>query len=274
MASKDLTLEEHLVFNVESSVLSQKWIERSSIGIERKCLLIQQKYGVNDTLAKILALRNVENADEFLDPKLKNILPDPLTLTDMSVAVDRLREAIIKKEKIAIFGDYDVDGITSSALIASYWDYLSCPYLVCLLLYVGKNTNGLVCKGLFGTVCGHAVPYSFVNVENGEKRIYLHFILKEAIRAGHCPPMVNYDIACRVLPYFRRFETELEVDIARSIRALILLKVRRLLLGSSLPSVDGTLTDISPPVTVNGPCCSRKALVFLMVRTWNDCGMC
>ncbi len=40
---------------------------------------------------------------------------------------------------------------------------------------VGKNTNGLVCKGLFGTVCGHAVPYSFVNVENGEKIIYLHF---------------------------------------------------------------------------------------------------
>lgn len=78
-----------------------------------------RSFGISDFLARILAprLESLDEASNFLSPKLKNLLPDPFHLLDMQKAVDRTIDAILNKQKICIFADYDVDGATSSALI-------------------------------------------------------------------------------------------------------------------------------------------------------------
>ena len=57
------------------------------------------------------------------------------------------------------------------------------------------------------------MPLMFVNIETGEKRVYLHYLLTNLIKKGHVPAFVNYDIACRSTPYLRNFEEELKKEI-------------------------------------------------------------
>jgi single-stranded-DNA-specific exonuclease len=102
---------------------------------ERDVLAIQQQYGVSDVVARILSARHItaSNVSEFLTPRLKNLLPNPSLLRGMVEAVERVIRAIksIKaselesaKEKITIYGDYDVDGATSVSLLVKYFDQL------------------------------------------------------------------------------------------------------------------------------------------------------
>lgn len=88
-----------------------------------KQITIMQKFGLNEFLARMLAIRNIEidQVENFLEPKIKNHLPDPNKMLDMQKAVNRILQAIEKKEKICVFGDYDVDGATSSALLCKYF---------------------------------------------------------------------------------------------------------------------------------------------------------
>ncbi len=90
---------------------------------ERRALEIAQRCGVPDLLARILAGRGVEadGVDPFLNPSLKYGLSDPSTLQDMGRSVERVVRALTNGEKIAVFGDYDVDGATSAALLARYF---------------------------------------------------------------------------------------------------------------------------------------------------------
>jgi single-stranded-DNA-specific exonuclease len=62
----------------------------------------------------------VGDVEAFLDPTVKRLMPDPYTLTAMEEAATRIADAATRGEKIAIFGDYDVDGATSSALLARF----------------------------------------------------------------------------------------------------------------------------------------------------------
>ncbi|MFN8911502.1 MAG: single-stranded-DNA-specific exonuclease RecJ, partial [Alphaproteobacteria bacterium] len=66
-------------------------------------------------------IKDVLDAEFFLDPKIRNYLPNPFELKDMDKAVARIVQAIQNNEKITIFGDYDVDGATSSALLKRFF---------------------------------------------------------------------------------------------------------------------------------------------------------
>ena len=70
-------------------------------------------------LARILAGRgvDVEGAAAYLDPTMRRLMPDPHTLAGMAEAAARLADAVTRSEKVAIFGDYDVDGATAAALL-------------------------------------------------------------------------------------------------------------------------------------------------------------
>src|SRR5690606_19405341 len=72
----------------------------------------------------------VDEVDAFLDPSLKRLLPDPDVLTGMPVAASRLAEAVQRGEQIAIFGDYDVDGATSAALLTRFLRYCGLDPLI------------------------------------------------------------------------------------------------------------------------------------------------
>ena len=89
---------------------------------EEKVEEISKKYNVNKLLATILANRNIVNEEEiklFLNPT-RNDFHDPFLITDMEKAINRIIEAIDKQEKVTIYGDYDVDGITSITVLKSF----------------------------------------------------------------------------------------------------------------------------------------------------------
>ncbi len=91
---------------------------------ERVVLNIVQKLGISEILATILynrGIRNAEQASLFLDPKLRSYMPNPFDLIDMDKAASRIAQAVINNEKIAVFGDYDVDGATSTALLKRFF---------------------------------------------------------------------------------------------------------------------------------------------------------
>lgn len=107
---------------VAKSVLGRLWRDRlDAAGLGRAEALAQVE-GIPDIVARVLAGRGVEAAEaaRYLEPKLRDLLPDPSTLIDMDAAAERLARAAQAGERVAIFGDYDVDGACSSALLASF----------------------------------------------------------------------------------------------------------------------------------------------------------
>lgn len=116
------SLTNRLVLGVESSATGQAWRDRLDERACARALAIAQRHDVPELLARILAGRNVEldAVEAFLDPAIKRTMPDPDLLSGMSEAAERLADAIVRGERVAIFGDYDVDGATSAALLARF----------------------------------------------------------------------------------------------------------------------------------------------------------
>jgi single-stranded-DNA-specific exonuclease len=114
---------------VERSVLGRRWRGRLDARGEAQALALTQAHGIDDFLARVIAGRGVTVADAagYLDPKLRDLLPDPSSLRDMDAATHRLAEAIERGEQIAVFGDYDVDGACSSALLIDFWRAAGAP---------------------------------------------------------------------------------------------------------------------------------------------------
>ncbi|HEY2532215.1 MAG TPA: single-stranded-DNA-specific exonuclease RecJ [Xanthobacteraceae bacterium] len=108
--------------DVESSATGRPWHDRLDQRGSAHALAIAQRYGLPELLARILAGRQVEidAVDAFLGPTIKRSMPDPNVLTAMPQAAERLAEAIALGERVAIFGDYDVDGATSAAVLARF----------------------------------------------------------------------------------------------------------------------------------------------------------
>lgn len=90
---------------------------------EGLCSRISELCRLPPFLAKILCLRgiSVDEAEDFVRPKLQNLMPDPYVLKDMQKAAERIALAITNKEKVAIIGDYDVDGATSTSELTRFF---------------------------------------------------------------------------------------------------------------------------------------------------------
>ena len=105
---------------VERSLCGRRWRQR--LGDDRAGLTLAQRLGVPEILGRVLAARGVDadGAERFLNPTLRDQLPDPSAFRDMDRAIERLVRAVTSGELIAIFGDYDVDGATSAALLRRF----------------------------------------------------------------------------------------------------------------------------------------------------------
>jgi single-stranded-DNA-specific exonuclease len=105
---------------VSKSLCGRFWLERT--GDERLGLAIAQRCQVPEIIGRMLAARgqSPDGAPSFLQPKLRDLLTDPSGLKDMDRAAERLADAIGRDECIAIFGDYDVDGATSAAVLSRF----------------------------------------------------------------------------------------------------------------------------------------------------------
>jgi len=112
------------VFDVSRSVTDRAWVDRIDDSSRAVALAMVQQHGLPDVVARILAGRDVpiDALPGFLDPRLRDLMPDPFVMTAMEPAALKIVGAIERDEIIAVFGDYDVDGATSVALLAGFLD--------------------------------------------------------------------------------------------------------------------------------------------------------
>jgi single-stranded-DNA-specific exonuclease len=107
---------------VTQSIKGQSWRDRLTPDQARLATAICQRHELPELLGRILAARGatIESVPDMMAPTLKALLPDPSSLMDMETAAARLADAVTRGEAIAIFGDYDVDGACSAALVRRF----------------------------------------------------------------------------------------------------------------------------------------------------------
>jgi single-stranded-DNA-specific exonuclease len=117
--------ERRYFLDVRQSATGLSWAHRLDQRQENVALAMAQSHGVPEIVARVLAGRGVgvDDAPRFLDPTIRDLLPDPRSLTDMDAAAGRIADAVMGRERVAIFGDYDVDGASSSALLKRFLDH-------------------------------------------------------------------------------------------------------------------------------------------------------
>ncbi|WP_137125321.1 single-stranded-DNA-specific exonuclease RecJ [Roseomonas sp. HF4] len=120
------------VLGIGRSVTGRRWVWRSAD--PRTGLGIAQRLGVPEMVGRLLAARGIglDHAGDYLEPTLRALMPDPGALIDMDAAADRLAAAVRSGEHVAVYGDYDVDGACSGALMSRFLRDLGCevtPYV-------------------------------------------------------------------------------------------------------------------------------------------------
>jgi single-stranded-DNA-specific exonuclease len=139
---------------VERSVTGRRWRARLDGDGERAALALAQAHGLSDLLARVLAGRGVTSGslEAHLRPALRTMMPDPSCLTDMDRAAERLAEAVQRGESIALFGDYDVDGATSVAVVARFLIGLGCTPIIHIpdRIFEGYGPNIQAIRALAG----------------------------------------------------------------------------------------------------------------------------
>jgi len=108
--------------DITQSVTGRAWVDRLDGVAARNATAISQRLAISDILSRIIAARGVglDEAETYLEPTIRQLMPDPSTLAGMDALAERLARAITDNEAVALFGDYDVDGACSCALMARY----------------------------------------------------------------------------------------------------------------------------------------------------------
>lgn len=99
---------------------------------ERKSLAIYQKFGFSEILSRLLSIKDIDldKIENFISPTLKNSMSNPYELLDMQKGVDTVYNSIINKERVCVFGDYDVDGVSSAALMKNFFDLINIQSII------------------------------------------------------------------------------------------------------------------------------------------------
>jgi single-stranded-DNA-specific exonuclease len=182
------------MLGVERSVCGRRW--RLSAGSDGEGQAIAERLALPEIVGRLLAQRGIDldHAPGFLAPRLRDLLPDPSHLRDMETAAERLARAVRERETIAIFGDYDVDGATSAALLARFFAAVGTGTRI----YVpdrlregyGPNTPALLRLGEEGVRV-------IITVDCGTTA---HLPLAEAAEAGLELIVVDHHVAEPLLP--------------------------------------------------------------------------
>ncbi len=122
LALATLPKADRYFLGVEHSATGRTWRDRLDDRGRTLAAAIAQRHGVPDLLARIIAGRGIalDEVEAFLDPSIRRLMPDPYDLTDMAAAAERIADAMVRGEQVAIFGDYDVDGATATALLTRF----------------------------------------------------------------------------------------------------------------------------------------------------------
>jgi single-stranded-DNA-specific exonuclease len=114
------------VLGVTNSLSGRRWLWRA--GEDRVAAGIAQRLVLPEIVSRLLAARGIgiDAAADFLEPTLRVLLPDPSLMSDMDIAADRIADAVRRGETVAVYGDYDVDGACSAALMVGLLRGLGC----------------------------------------------------------------------------------------------------------------------------------------------------
>ena len=180
---------------VASSLTGRRWVWRE--GADRVGMGIAQRHTLPEIVGRVMAARghDVDSATHFLDPTLRALMPNPSVLADMDRVADRLANAVQRNETVAVFGDYDVDGACSSAILVHVLRGLGCPVLhhipdritegygpnaPALLALVAQGATLIVCAD-----CGTTAPVPLAAVA-GQADV---LVLDHHVAEGPPPPV-------------------------------------------------------------------------------------
>ena len=152
-----------------SSITGKKWIFKKFENSDVKNY--SENYHLKEIVARLIAIRknNIDDINLFLNPKIKNSLPNPFELKDMNKAVERTYESILKRDTIGVFGDYDVDGASSAALLVKY--FLSISQSIETYVPNVNAFNNLISNGsnlIFTVDCG-TLSHEPINIAKEKK---------------------------------------------------------------------------------------------------------
>jgi single-stranded-DNA-specific exonuclease len=137
---------------VSASAKGYAWRERLTGEAQLRAGAISQRHGLPELLGRVLAARGItiDDVPVVLNPTLKALMPDPSSVRDMDAAAARIADAIVKRQSIAIFGDYDVDGASSAALVARFVAHhgLQARIYIPDRLFEGYGPNPAAIEGL------------------------------------------------------------------------------------------------------------------------------
>jgi single-stranded-DNA-specific exonuclease len=137
---------------VSASAKGYAWRERLTGEAQLRAGAISQRHGLPELLGRVLAARGItiDDVHVVLNPTLKALMPDPSSVRDMDAAAARIADAIVKRQSIAIFGDYDVDGASSAALVARFVAHhgLQARIYIPDRLFEGYGPNPAAIEGL------------------------------------------------------------------------------------------------------------------------------
>jgi single-stranded-DNA-specific exonuclease len=184
---------------VARSLTDKLWRDRLDARGAAKALAIVQQHQLPEMLARVLAGRGIDTdaVADFLDPTIRKLMPDPYTVTEMEAAAKRIADAAVNGEKVAIFGDYDVDGATSAALLTWHLRHCGLDPLIHIpdRIFEGYGPNveavrGLAAKGatLLVTVdCGTTSLEPLAEA----KRLGMSVVVIDHHQAGDVLPEVD-----------------------------------------------------------------------------------
>ena len=111
------------------SVSSKSWILKKYN--QDDVMFFKDNFSLDEITSRLLSIRNIkkDEVNSFLNPSIKNFLPNPYVLNDMKKSSKRVSEVILNDLKIGIFGDYDVDGASATALLGNYFTTLGLDYI-------------------------------------------------------------------------------------------------------------------------------------------------
>ena len=149
---REVAAEAAPFLGVSASARGYQWRERLTGEAQLRAAAISQRHGLPELLGRVLAGRGVavDDVPVMLNPTLKALMPDPSSVRDMDAAAARLADAIEQRQSVAIFGDYDVDGASSAALMCRFFAHhgLKARIYIPDRLFEGYGPNPTAIEGL------------------------------------------------------------------------------------------------------------------------------
>ncbi len=233
---------------VTRSAKAYAWQERLDEAGQALGLALSQIAGVPEILGRVMAARGatIDDVGQWLNPSLKELMPDPYSLQHMELGAKRVAQAIENKEQVAIFGDYDVDGAVSSALMKLFLSHhgVAADIYIPDRIFEGYGPNPEAINQLIDNGAQLIVTVDCGTVS--------HDALEEATKRGIDVVVVDHHLAGETLPSVTAIINPNRQDdlsglgdlCAGGVVFMLLVAIKRVLAGQSYYEAEISAPDL------------------------------